>query len=306
MKRLRAKTKSLLSNYPSVFPGELVHGNKLRTLTSAIRTNPDFIIVGESKCGTTTLYNRIAFHPQVRSALLKEINYFNWNSHRPTTWYKAHFPIKASQELSRWITGKSVLSGEATPLYFFHKEAARRIRDSLPNIKIIICFRDPVERALSHYWDIGVRIGNETRSFECAAEEEIEAINKYGANPGRFKNDWNERLYQYLVRGIYAAHLPLWQAVFPVEQIFVLDSYRLKSETTETLNQIYRFLGLDEIGNGTGKSDLNVGSYDPMSPGTRVALREFYEPFNLQLEKLVGRQFSWMKRDYYEVPDVKN
>lgn len=68
------------------------------------------------------------------------------------------------------------LTGEATPLYLFHSLVPKRVFNLLPKIKIIVCLRNPVNRAYSHYNDLGIRLGNEKRSFGEAVKSEIESI----------------------------------------------------------------------------------------------------------------------------------
>ena len=67
--------KNLLGKYPDVYAGRLSKRNLFRSLTSNSRILPDFIIIGESKCGTTSLYNYMIQHPAIKPALTKEINF---------------------------------------------------------------------------------------------------------------------------------------------------------------------------------------------------------------------------------------
>ena len=67
-------------------------------ITGPFRVLPDFIIIGESKCGTTSLYNYMSQHPAIKPALTKEINFFNWSYDKPQNWYSAHFPTKLKKK----------------------------------------------------------------------------------------------------------------------------------------------------------------------------------------------------------------
>ena len=66
------------------------------------------------------------------------------------------------------------ITGEDTPFYFWKKEAVERIfHNHLPNVKIIVIFRNPVDRAYSNY-NLGIRTANtEKLTFEDAIDEEI-------------------------------------------------------------------------------------------------------------------------------------
>ena len=56
------------------------------------------------------------------------------------------------------------ITGEDTPFYFWKKEAVERISHIIPNSKLIVIFRNPVDRAYSNYY-LAVITGNEELSF---------------------------------------------------------------------------------------------------------------------------------------------
>ena len=45
----------------------------------------------------------------------------------------------------------SLLCGEASPTYILNPKLAERIQKTMPEIKLIILVRNPVDRAFSHY-----------------------------------------------------------------------------------------------------------------------------------------------------------
>ena len=63
-----------------------------RVLTSPIRLQPDFIIIGAQKCGTTSLYMYLIEHPAISEAWTKEIDFFNNHYQKGNLGYQAHFP----------------------------------------------------------------------------------------------------------------------------------------------------------------------------------------------------------------------
>ena len=65
-------------------------------LTSGIRLEPTFLVVGAQRCGTTTLYRMLSEHPQVvRPTTSKGIGYFDLEYTRSFNWYRGHFPVEA-------------------------------------------------------------------------------------------------------------------------------------------------------------------------------------------------------------------
>ena len=75
------------------------------------------------------------------------------------------------------IIGKKTLVCEATGNYFFHPYAAERIKKYLPNVKLIVMMRNPVERTFSQYRR-QVRHGKQSASFEEALENEHKLYEK--------------------------------------------------------------------------------------------------------------------------------
>ena len=64
---MRNYIKKELENHPDFYSGRLSKRNIFRSLTSNQRTLPDFMIIGEAKCGTTSLYNYLIQHPNIES-----------------------------------------------------------------------------------------------------------------------------------------------------------------------------------------------------------------------------------------------
>ena len=101
---------------------------------------PDFLGIGTQKGGTTSLHQWLSHHPQVYLPECKEVHYFDLNYNESQNWYKRHFEnAKRSQKC-----------GEITPFYLFHPSSAKRIKQTIPEIKLIVLLRDPVERVISH------------------------------------------------------------------------------------------------------------------------------------------------------------
>ena len=114
--------------------------------------NVDFIGIGAERSGTTWVSNCLNDHPEICFSKQKEIFFFNkLDRHflklenlrykRGINWYKGFFNHCAP----------GAIKGEFTPTYLFCPYAPRRIKSYFPNVKIVVCLRDPVERAFSQY-----------------------------------------------------------------------------------------------------------------------------------------------------------
>src|SRR5437867_3110523 len=93
---------------------------------------PDFMILGVTKCGTTSLYNYMIQHPHILGANKKEVHFFDVNFDQGIEWYKQQFPQK---------TNTGILTGEASPGYFWKQNCAQRIHKHCPETKFIVIFR---------------------------------------------------------------------------------------------------------------------------------------------------------------------
>ncbi len=70
-------------------------------------TEPNFLIIGAEKCGTSSLYQYIIEHPHVLGAIEKEIHFFTYNFDKGLDWYRSHFYPLAQN--SNYITGEARL-----------------------------------------------------------------------------------------------------------------------------------------------------------------------------------------------------
>ena len=120
---------------------------------------PDFLGLGVQKGGTTSLHCLLEQHPQVFLPSVKEVHYFSLNFASGEAWYRSQF---ASAEPEQRC-------GEITPYYLFHPQAAARVREALPQAKLIVLLRDPVERTLSQYFH-SRRHGFEPLGLEAALD----------------------------------------------------------------------------------------------------------------------------------------
>jgi hypothetical protein len=121
----------------------------IETMASTDFRSPNLFLVGSMKCGTTSLHNYLAEHPQIFMTRdpWKEPAYFvdrlNWS--KGESWYRGLFRE----------AGEALYCGESSTDYTkhpFYEGVAERISKFCPDARILYLMRDPVERAISHYW----------------------------------------------------------------------------------------------------------------------------------------------------------
>jgi hypothetical protein len=254
----------------------------IRTATAPFRAFPDFLIVGAQKAGTTSLYSYLKQHPDVDAAWTKEICYFDHHFGRGPNWYKRHFHCP-------WLVDRGAVTGESSPNYLYYPDVPARIASLLPNVKIIILLRDPVRRAISHYWHVRER-GLETLSLPEAIEAEMKCLQKpYGTyTPPADGTKHRTRLD----RGIYAPQLDRYFDVFDSGQILILRSAELYQHTQETYDGVTDFLGVPRY-DLPGLGARNSRTYPDPDPELIKELRDFFEPHNQVLFETLGRDFDW-------------
>ena len=272
----------------------------LRRITSNLRTYPDFIIIGSGRAGTTSLYNYLIQHPNIitsfshREQKAADLHFFEYMISSSTNWYRSHFPTKISKKLLQLRTKSSVISGEFTSTYMYHPFVPKRIFDLIPNIKLIVILRNPVDKVYSAFSQ-QFQFKEFTSSFEDYIESELKRIKITENEPDlkTFNEDFESIAVPNILRhGIYHTYLKKWLELFSKKQIYVVDSKDLHDNTQETLDNIFKFLEIPPV-NIPDTSKINVGKYSKMDTLTRRRLLDFFSPFNDKLNYLLGTKFHW-------------
>jgi len=268
---------------------------KYCSITSWLHTTPDFLIIGAAKCGTSSLYDYLMQHPCVGKSLTKQIHFFDRYPDRGLSWYKVCFPFKWQKFYVEKILRKHFSTGESTPHYMTHPLAAKRAYDMLPNAKIIVMLRNPIDRAYSHYQML-FDYKQEVLSFEEAIEIEKERIageyEKMLQNVDNTGKNFPHRAY--LTSGKYAKQIEEWQKYYPKEQFFIIKSEDFNNNPSKIYNQVLKFLELPP-------HDLKIyekirkRNYQKMNPDTRKKLVDYFKPLNQRLYKLLEMEFDWDK-----------
>ncbi len=247
-------------------------------------SKPNFIIFGTVKGGTTSLYNYLTLHPSILPAIQKEVHFFNRNHifRQGLKWYLAHFP-QIPQNLN-------LISGEASPNYMYFPQAGKRVFQCLPEVKLILILRNPIDRAISHYY-MARRLGQEQRSLEEALAGEVKTIKNIPQRAFDEVNFFTEPP-TYLRAGFYFYFIKEWMNVFPREQVLVLKSEEMYENPAATMKQVFEFLAVPNYQLSEYKNYF-YGSYSRQEEEIRNSLSELLKPHNQRLEDYLGMQFNW-------------
>jgi hypothetical protein len=266
--------------------------------TARVRMLPSFLIAGAQRCGTTSLYRALAQHPLLLKPVLhKGVHYFDTDYAKGLSWYQGHFPLRVVAALLARRHGSPPLAFESSPYYLFHPLAGERIAADLPEVKLIVLVRDPVERACSAHAHELAR-GFETESnFEYAVE--LEARRLAGADQIlRARPDsahHSHRHHAYLARGRYAEQLDRLEPLFGRERILVLDSHRFFAEPERTYDRVLHFLGMPHLGYPVFERHNGRPLPKPLPDVLRQALSDHFEVYDTQLVPWLGGDPSWRR-----------
>lgn len=176
---------------------------------------PDFIFIGPDKSGSTWIHKVLAWHPEVFVAASKELEFFDNYFDRGLKWYLRHF-----QDASK--AHKAL--GEVCHNYLFSAQACERMHAAFPDVRLMVCLRNPVERAFSAYLYMikQVRIRG---TFEEALESVDELVD----------------------HGLYAKHLAPYVKTFGKARIFpgVFDD--LEQDPAGFARAMFAFLGVEPL-----------------------------------------------------------
>lgn len=210
-------------------------------------SGPSFFVVGTEKGGTTWLFHVLSQHPQIFLPDTKELGFFNARNSemietdrfrkRGWSWYLRFFAHRGDK-----------IAGDITPMYLCDELAPGRIRAFYPEAKIIAILRNPVDRAISHYW-MKWNMGKVALSLDEVAADTSHYI---------------------LQRGLYSAQIARYLALFPSDQILFLTFEELMRDRARQVARICSFLGTSDSDFGDIELD------EPVNAATAYRARAVY------------------------------
>lgn len=237
---------------------------------------PNLIIAGCQKCGTTWLHASLRMSRHIFGSQVKELNHFNKPDYLDRTEaYLANFP--ETEGVQYYM--------ESTPHYFQNPagriDTANNIRAFLDNPKVLVVFRNPVERYQSAY-----------------IHHIMQGRFPYAETIDTFTNE-----QKLLSLGSYADILPHWQRVFPDLGVLFYDD--LSADRLGFIEGVMGFLGLEndireeQLDFRTNDKNLKKVKYGAdwpvmprLSEDLRVRLTEHYRDSVTLLSEMTGRDLQ--------------
>ena len=261
----------------------------LRLLSALARLLPDFLIPGEAKCGTTSLYNHLIAHPEIAPCRVKEPRSLLAYGASPIL-CRADYPLRLSRFLAA-LRGKKLLTGEATAEYFSSHEVPAAAARVVPRARVIVLLRNPVTRAISDY-AMFRRNGLVDEDFTTAVRRAMNWIGEETLAPlveGASLREHNP--VRFIHRGMYLAPLKRWKKLFP--GLMIVRSEDLFTRTAETVADVCSYLGLDPPG-ALEERAWRRGDSRPDVPAELLReMGDFFASRNRQLYDYIGRDMGW-------------
>jgi len=286
---------------------------------------PNLFIPGAQRCGTTFLAAALERDARVSVSGVKEPHFFR---RRPLPTGSSMRTINNQADyLASFSDASSMYRCDASTSYLHDPEALSAIQAQCPNPRFIICLRDPVERAWSHYIaDSGE--GLDKRSFGQAIREEVELSHSSGYKYWTYveHSRYADALERYLTNApgrvlvLILEELTDAGRLASVGSFLGLDGFRTDSdglprnEYRPARNAAFRYaLGSSVIRRASRavvpdnvrrvvRSGLRVARPRPsMSSQDRHALLSLLQADILRTEELLGRHLPWGHhvRDFY-------
>ncbi len=283
---------------------------------------PNLFVVGAAKSGTTSLWTHLDAHPDVFMSRPKEPHFFS-RAVTPVD-QVVKDPLEYEQLFARGAAHR--YRGDASPSYLWDPDSSARIKEAVPEARVVITLRDPVERAYSNY--LGhLRAGLDARSFLDAIRAELEDDDvDVGGVP-----------VPYVTRGYYDEQVARYLEAFG-DATLVLLFDEFVADVRGTMRDVFEWLGLDSapaetldtapvypflvprnaavgklvrrpavrtvantLVRGRLRARLDRVVFNPkkppIDPDARRLLRAVYAPHDARLRELLGRSLPWDGRE---------
>ena len=174
---------------------------------------PNFLGIGAQRAGTTWVYNCLREHPQVYMASSKELHFFSYNFDKGLCWYESQFQSRNNE----------TAVGEITPNYLNVVNAIPRIAECIPDARLLVILREPLDRARSAYRLL------KAAKYDGIAFADACKVNSYLAHLSLYSSQM-ERVFRYFDRA----------------KVMVALYDDVQATPKGFLGELFRFIGVDD------------------------------------------------------------
>jgi len=231
---------------------------------------PNAVVLGVAKAGTTSLYHALGAHPQVGVSRIREPKFLFYAGHliQPAAGKFSQLAIRTLAQYESLYSAKAgvPVRVDISPIYFnFPDQAILGIRQYVPDAKLLIVYRQPVDRAYSAFV-MHVREGQEPiRDFAAAVKE------------GTIRRRRN-----YLEGSLYAQRTRKYLAAFPRDQLHFLLFDDLASAPERFMRSVFGILGVEGDAAAAAPARENPGAWPKNAFFDRLLALRLRLPKNLR------------------------
>jgi hypothetical protein len=261
---------------------------------------PSFFVLGAAKSGTTSLHDYLGQHPDVCMSDPKEPFFFEAEHDRGAAYYRNRY-------FAHWRGEAHV--GESRHRHLYLPHLPQLLHAHNPDARLVAILRDPVERAVSHWWHWYSR-GLEPLGLQAALDADLERIGAgldYGtpAEQELYRRVMNgdglpthrayiETYRTYLDTGHYAQQLQRYIALFGRERLHVARFEDLVDDPARTVAAVLEHIGADPApAAGFAYPHRNQGAPGfeaHVTDAIRERLETYYAPHERALAELLGAE----------------
>lgn len=196
---------------------------------------PHFLGLGAGQSGSTWLHDNLAHHPEVCLPRQKETHYFSRHFNGWT--------LRAYASL--YADGADKVRGEITPGYnVLRLDRIRFIHRILPDLKLILIVRNPIERA----WSAARRVISRVAASLGTTFDEIDDSEFYEY----FQKEWAYRPERNmagdfepgLLQGRYCRAMDNWLTFYPRDRLLVCLFDDIKERPRELMSRVCQHIGV--------------------------------------------------------------
>ncbi|WOK36509.1 sulfotransferase [Sphingomonas sp. C3-2] len=225
---------------------------------------PDFVIIGAIKAATTWVAHQLRQHPDLYLPG-PEPHYFSTEYHRGPGWYGSLFAAAAPAQKI----------GEKSADYLSHPQAPARLAMKLPEARLIVLLRNPVDRAYSDYCML-FRRGTVT------------------GDPERYLRTANPEDRRFLDNGLYGQHLARYLDHFPREQICTLLHEDVTRAPEQVIAAVSQHIGVPLT---MAPAEMATRKNDSTTPILPLPVRRVARPFKQMVSEYRDRPWFRAIRD---------
>jgi len=265
----QSTARKLYTNYSNIIEKGLYEN---RILSIQDLCLPDFLVIGSPQSGTTWLHRNLICHPQLFLPAKKEIHYFD-----------RHFEMRLKNYAEFFAPGKGRVTGEITPDYgILIQERIRFIHSIIPNVRLILMIRNPIERA----WSAARRVFSKQNNKFWEEIDEKEIYEFFLNQTDNYEGDYEPGLNY----GEYSRIIDNWLKEFPSDQLLVGFFDDISHQPESLLTQIFEFLRVP--------SKVNLEDYPLYSVFNKNPKIELPIKFKEYLEQLFNDEVELLFERY--------